>query len=455
MIARVAVALAASLALHGCASRVAPAPPPASPPEAPLPTLPVAPSASSSLPLAPEPDAEPVALPIRAARHRGPAGLSAVAVARAGDVTEARVVVRGAGLAADPSLARAAAEALSARLAARPPPRAARVRVSAALDALVVSISTTDPVISLRALGDELRRAGGDGLPDDAGAPLGEIALFRALYALPASVHPYAELAPTASPRQRDVARFVAERVTAEAITIVTVGALDAAAAHDALAATLGPTPAALAVPRPTPPVSPDAPRLFVIDARRDHAEVTVGLLTLERGDDAWPELLVAARARRVALARLASLEVRVAPLRDGPCPLVARWRTSPGALVGEVRDALAALSLGAPSPPEIELLALRSLTRDHARVAGQPRLLADRLAELAALGRDELPAPPPTPSSARLARSLAEQPASSPVVVVEGPASALAPSLAALGDVTVLDPSRGLAPSRVVKASR
>lgn len=458
MSARIATLAVGVVWITGCAAAArAPAAPPVLPREAPLPELPAS-ASTLAVEEPPEADVDAPAPSLRLARRRGASGVTAVSVARAGDVTELRLIVRGAGLAAEPSVARAAASALSARLRASPPPSSARVRVSAGLDALVVSLVSTEPALSARAVASALR--GHEPRASSAAVdapPAVEVALFRALFRLPASVHPYAELAPSGHPSPREVARFVDARVVADAITIVAVGALDAAAAHDAVVSALGATRPSPPSPRPTPPVSPDAPRFFVVDAPRAAIEVSVGLLTLDRSDDAWPELVVAARARREHLrASIPSVDVSLTALRDGPSPLVASWRSTAASLVDEVRAVLAALPPEAVAPPlAAHQRATRSLAREEAAVAGQPRRLADRLAELAALGREEPPAPPTLPPTPRLPGSVAEQPSSAPVVVVEGDAATLAPALAALGDVTVLDPARSLAPARVVKASR
>ncbi len=455
MNARAAAAVVSVALLESCAAPRASVAPLATPREAPLPELPTSATAPPQ-DAPPEAELDSPPLPVRLARHRGESGLAAVSVARAGTVTELRIVVRGAGLAAEASLAKAAASALSARLRAAPPPFGARVSVTAELDALIVSLVSTEPATSARAVAAALREVGATS-DERAAHPAGEIALFRALFRLPASVHPYSELAPTSPPPRRDVTRFVEARVVADAITVVAVGALDARSAHDAVASALGATRAGSTPSRPTPPVSPDAPRFFVIDAPSDAPEVTVGLLTLDRADDAWPELVVDARARREHLrATIPELELSLVELRDGPCPVVAAWRSVPTRLVDETRAVLAALPPDAPPPPAPSRdRALRSLARGHAMIAGQPRRLADRLAALAAMGRDEPVAAPSLPPKPRLPQSLGEQPPSAPVVVVEGDAATLAPALASLGDVTVLDPARALAPSRVVKASR
>lgn len=446
-----------ALLLAACGGVERPPSAPVAPREAPLPELPVA-SAAASVAAPPDADVDAPPQPVVVARHRGAAGLVAISVVRAVEVTDVRVIVRGAGLAADPALARAAGASLSSRLRSAPLPHAGRVEVTVGLDALVIAFASTDPAASLRALGPSLRGVDGRDVELDLPAPPdGDVALFRALFRLPTSVHPYAELAPPAAlARPRDVARFADARFVSDAIAVVSVGVVDAATAHDALAQSLGVTRAAPPIARPTPPVSPDGPRLFVVDASTDAPLVTVGLTALDRGDDAWPELVLATRARREHLrATIPAFDASLTPVRDGPCPLIARWRSSPRALVDEVRAVLSSLPPDAPPPPAAaEVRAERSLLRDHAMVAGQPRRLADRLAELVALGRDDAPAAPTRPAKPRLPRSLAEQPPSSPVVVVVADAAAVGQALSALGDVTVLDPRRALSPSRVVKAT-
>jgi predicted Zn-dependent peptidase len=299
---------------------------------------------------------------------------------------------------------------------------------------------------------------------------LASMVLYRELYELPVSIHPYARFDAlpdeVASIKLGDVRAWYKEHFTPENAVLVVTGDVDAAAVEQAATRAFGawrgkkPSPPSFTEPR-----GPNGKKLIVVDRPGSaQSQVFVGALGPERKSDEYPALKAADQILGGGVAGRLFLDVREKrslaystsswleePAR-GPMPLV----LSAGTQTPKTADAVAALlehyermSSSAASNEELERAA-RFLSDSFAFKMETAGAIADLTSRLLVLGLpddayDDYRHAVRNLDAEDVARAASHAyRTGSLVVVVAGDADVVAKSLARFGPVEVLDPEHG-----------
>jgi len=491
-VAVLTVALAAA-----CAS-----PPPASPPPRP-PAPPVA-AAPAAPPVDPLAEAPPAGItpstPFPAVTHRRlPNGLELAIVPRpAFPVVELRLLVRS-GQATDqnqPGLAALTGRLLkdggagrftSRELAERSEALGSRLAISTDRDSTRVSLGVTkgdlgpaleilDAVVRtprfLASEFDKLRQREVDRVKDRARTSptwLASMALYRELYELPVTVHPYARFdalpAEIASIRLPDTKAWYKKHVTPENSVLIVTGDIDVAEVENAANQWLGrwrgarPAPESYAEPR-----GPDSRQFLVVDRPgSSQSQVLVGALGPERASPSYPALMAANQIVGGGMSGRLFLDVRekrslaystgswVEEPAHGPMPLV----LSAGTQTEKTADAVGALlehfaRIGETSPSSEELdRAARFLSDSFLFKMETAGAIADLTSRLLVLGLpdeayDEYRRAVRDLDPTRVASVAGKHyRKGAEVIVVVGDAKAIAKPLARFAKVNVIDPEK------------
>jgi zinc protease len=306
---------------------------------------------------------------------------------------------------------------------------------------------------------------------------LGSMLLYRELYELPVSVHPYARY--DALPEElaaitlADAKAWHRTHFTAENAVLVVCGDVDA----DAVEAAAKKRFQAFRGPKPAPPNFSDAPgpnslQLFVVDRPGSaQSQIYAGTLGPERKSDAYPALMTANQILGGGVSGRLFLDVREKrslayntsswmeePAR-GPMPIV----LSAGTQTAKTADAVAALiehfdRIGSqtPSAEEVERAA-RFLSDSFLFKLETAGAIADLSSRLPVLGlpddayddyRRAVRKLEPNAVSAAAGRYFRK---GALIVVVAGDAATIAKPLARFGAVSVVDPEKGFVISRTV----
>jgi zinc protease len=301
---------------------------------------------------------------------------------------------------------------------------------------------------------------------------LGAMALYRELYELPVSVHPYARY--DSQPDDlahiglEDAKRWYRTHVTPENATLVVAGDVDAADVERAANEWLGTWRGARPSPESFPdPHGPETRELLVVDRPgSSQSNVLVGTLGPERSSAAYPALMVANQVVGGGTAGRLFLDVRekrslaystsswVEEPAHGPMPIVlsAGTQTAKTAeTVAALLEHFARLGESAPSAEELER-ATRFLSDSFLFKMETAGALADLQSRLIVLGLPDetydeyrravrdLDAARVTATAGRYFKKGAE------VIVVVGDASTIAKPLARFGKVSILDPEQDFA---------
>jgi zinc protease len=296
---------------------------------------------------------------------------------------------------------------------------------------------------------------------------LASMVLYRELYELPVSIHPYAryDALPdeVATVKLGDVKAWYREHFTPENAALVVTGDVDPAAVEQAAArafgAWRGKKPAA---PSFSDPRGPNGRKIIVVDRPGSaQSQILVGALGPERKSDEYPALMAANQILGGGVAGRLFLDVREKrslaystsswleePAR-GPMPLV----LSAGTQTPKTADAVAALlehyqRMGASAPADDELeRAARFLSDSFAFKMETAGAIADLTSRLLVLGLPDDAYDDYRRAVRNLEPEAVARTAShgyrpgSLVVVVAGDAEVVAKSLARFGAVEVLDP--------------
>jgi zinc protease len=490
--------LAALLVGLGCASP-APLPPPKA---APPPAATVAPPATAADPLSEAPTSviRP-STPFPAITHRSlPGGLELAIVPRRGfPVIELRLLVFS-GQATDgklPGVATITGKLLkdggagpwsSRELAERTEALGARLSIGTDRDATRIGLGVTtgelDQALEILAAVAEkprfapaefekLKQREIDRVKDRARTSPGWLAsmvLYRELYELPVSIHPYAryDALPdeVATIKLGDVKAWYKTHFTPENAVLVVTGDVDAAAveqaAKHAFGAWRGKKPPA---PSFSDPRGPNGKKLIVVDRPgSSQSQILVGSLGPERKSEEYPALMAANQILGGGVAGRLFLDVRekrslaystsswLEEPAHGLMPLV----LSAGTQTPKTADAVAALlehydrmSTSAPANDELERAA-RFLSDSFAFKMETAGAIADLTSRLLVLGLPDDAYDDYRRAVRNLEPDAVARTAShgyrpgSLVVVVAGDAEVVAKSLARFGPVEVLDPEHG-----------
>jgi zinc protease len=489
--------LAFLLALAGCSSSKAAPPPRVTP--APAPPPPAATAAADPLSEAPPSGITPTT-PFPPVTHRRLAnGLELAVLTRSTfPVIELRLIVRS-GQATDgshPGLAALTGRLLkdggagrftSRELAERSEALGSRLSIATDRDSTRIGLGVTNgdlgPALEIlqavakspRFSGDEfkkLRQREIDRVKDRARtspAWLGAMALYRELYALPVSVHPYARF--DSLPNElsaiglEDAKRWYKTHLTPENATLVVAGDVNADQVERAATEWLGTWRGARPSPESFPdPHGPETRELLVVDRPgSSQSNVLVATLGPERSNAAYPALMAANQIVGGGTAGRLFLDVRekrslaystsswVEEPAHGPMPIVlsAGTQTAKTAeTVAALLEHFARLGDSAPTAEELER-ATRFLSDSFLFKMETAGALAELESRLIVLGL-----PDETYDEYRRAvRDLDETRVLSTasryfkkgaeVIVVVGDASVIAKPLARFGKVSVLDPER------------
>jgi zinc protease len=495
-----ALHLALLVALGGCSASKTAAPPRATP--APPPVLPV-----ESVPVAPLSEPPPSGItpttPFPPVTHRRlENGLELAVLTRSTfPVIELRLIVRS-GQATDgsqPGLAALTGRLLkdggagrftSRELAERSEALGSRLSISTDRDSTRIGLGVTKgdlgPALEIlqavakspRFSAEEfkkLRQREIDRVKDRARtspAWLGAMALYRELYELPVSIHPYARFDTLPGDLSRielaDAKRWYKTHVTPENATLVVAGDVTADEVERAATEWLGTWRGARPAPESFPdPHGPETRALLVVDRPGStQSNVLVGTLGPERSNPAYPALMAANQIVGGGTAGRLFLDVRekrslayntsswVEEPAHGPMPMV----LSAGTQTSKTAETVAALlehfaRLGESTPTEEELeRATRYLSDSFLFKMETAGALADLQGRLIVLGLPDetydeyrravrdLDAARVTATAGRYFKKGAE------VIVVVGDASAIAKPLARFGKVSILDPEQDFA---------
>lgn len=298
--------------------------------------------------------------------------------------------------------------------------------------------------------------------------------LFRELYQLPASAHPYARYANDADALRHvtlgDCQRWFRAHVSPTNAFVIVAGDVRAANVKRALerrfAHWKGKAPSA---PSFTAPMPPDRTRVFVVDRPRSHgSEIRIATLGPGLGSKDFAALEVAGQIVADAApaepdrgARDRPSGVEAFALAHPPAPIVARAgaRTSDTArIVGALLQRVDELDRTGPTDRELDVAVRRLVTGYEPRIA-RVRALARLVTPLGLLDLpndfydtfratlDDLDAGD-VRSAAR-----AHWPRRHLLVVVAGDARRIAQPLTRFGPVSVIDPSGSLAIARTLAA--
>lgn len=296
---------------------------------------------------------------------------------------------------------------------------------------------------------------------------LASMVLYRELYEMPVTVHPYARYDALPEEVQAlnlgDVRRWYAEHVTPENSVLVVAGDVEPDAVEKAAARVFGRWRGA----RPSPPSfsdarGPNGRKLLVVDRPGStQSQIFVGALGPERRSDEYPALMAANQILGGGVAGRLFLDVRekrslaystsswVEEPARGPMPLV----LAAGTQTAKTADAVAALlenfeRIGTTAPAGEELdRAARYLADSFAFKMDTAGAVADLTARLLVLGLPDEAYDEYRHAVRELDVDTVARTAShayrrdSLVVVVAGDASAIASSLTRFGPVSVLDP--------------
>jgi zinc protease len=298
---------------------------------------------------------------------------------------------------------------------------------------------------------------------------LGAMALYRELYQLPVSVHPYARFdalpAELGEIQLEEAKRWYKTHVTPENSVLVVAGDVDVAeverAANQWLGRWRGPKPAPESFPEPH---GPETRELFVVDRPgSSQSQVLVGTLGPERAAPAYPALMAANQIVGGGTAGRLFLDVRekrslaystsswVEEPAHGPMPMV----LSAGTQTAKTSEAVAALlehfaRLGDSAPSEDELQrATRFLSDSFLFKMETAGALADLQSRLIVLGLpdetyDEYRRAVRDLDMTRVASTASRYfKKGAELIVVVGDASVVAKPLARFAKVSVLDPER------------
>lgn len=298
--------------------------------------------------------------------------------------------------------------------------------------------------------------------------------LFRELYELPASVHPYSRYdalpEDIAKIQLADVKRWHKTHFVPSNASLVVVGDVHArdalAAAEKAFGAWKGD-----AAPRPSfsMPERPPSTQVYLVDRPGSaQSQIYVGLLGPERTSPEWPALTVANQILGGGVSGRLFMDVRekrslayntssfVSEVAVGPVPLV----LSAGTQTEKTEEAVAALlenlqAIAAQAPSETELeMARRFLADSFVFKLETVGSVAELVAGLYVLGLpddhyDQYRSAVRALDAEQVAAIAGRRYTGHPVIVVAGDGKALGPKLARFGPVTVLDPERGFALKR------
>jgi zinc protease len=296
---------------------------------------------------------------------------------------------------------------------------------------------------------------------------LASMVLYRELYELPVSVHPYARYdtlpAEVAELKLEHVRRWYKEHVTAENAVLIVSGDVDADSVEKSAQRFFGAWRGAKPVaPTFSDPRGPNGRKILVVDRPGStQSNVLVGTLGPERRSDEYPALMTANQILGGGVAGRLFLDVRekrslayntgswLEEPAHGPMPVV----LSAGTQTAKTADAVAALlehydrmGSSAPSGEELERGA-RYLADSFAFKMETAGAVADLTSRLLVLGL-----PDETYDEYRRAVRALEAEAvaragshayrrDSLVVVVAGDAAVIASTLTRFGSVSVLDP--------------
>jgi predicted Zn-dependent peptidase len=500
------VALAA---FAGCAAP-APAPAPRAPTPPPAPPPSAAPVASAD-PLA-EPPSSPVrpTVPFPSIVHRHLAGgLDLAIVPRTGfPVIELRLVVLS-GQATDgplPGLASITGKLLkdggagpwtSRELAEKTQALGAHLSIATDRDSTRVGLGVTsdklEPALEILAAVAEkprfapdefkkLRDREIDRVKDRARTSpswLASMALYRELFELPVSIHPYARYdalpEEMAELKLEHVKRWYKENFTPENAVLVVTGDVDADGVEKAATRAFGNWHGA----RPARPSfsdarGPNGRKILVVDRPgSSQSQVFVGALGPERRSDEYPALMAANQILGGGVAGRLFLDVRekrslaystgswVEELTHGPMPLV----LSAGTQTAKTAETVAALlenfdQMGSSAPTGDELeRATRFLSDSFAFKMDTAGAVADLTSRLVVLGLPDEAYDEYRHAVRELDVETVARTAShayrhdSLVVVVAGDASTIASTLTRFGTVAVLDPEHSFSISKTLPA--
>jgi len=298
--------------------------------------------------------------------------------------------------------------------------------------------------------------------------------LFRELYELPATVHPYSRYDALPEDIEKiklaDVKRWHKAHFVPANASLVVVGDVSAkdvqVAAEKTFGAWKGDAP-----PRPSfsMPERPSSSQVYLVDRPGSpQSQIYVGLLGPERTSPEWPALTVANQILGGGVSGRLFMDVRekrslaystssfVSELATGPVPLV----LSAGTQTEKTEDAVAALlenleALATRAPSEAELEMARRFLADSfvfkLETVGSVAELATALYVLSLPDDhyDQYRRAVRELDVAKVAAVAGRRYAGRPVIVVAGDGKALGPKLARFGEVAVLDPERGFALKR------
>jgi zinc protease len=487
--------LALVFALAGCSSGKPATPPPVAPTKSPTP----APAASPVDPLSePPPSGIAPTTPYPSVTHRRLAnGLELAVLTRSTfPVVELRLVVR-AGQARDgnlPGLAALTGRLLkdggagrftSRELAERSEALGSRLSIATDRDSTRIGLGVTKgdlgPALEIlqavakspRFSAEEfkkLRQREVDRVKDRSRTSpgwLGAMALYRELYQLPVSVHPYARFdalpAELSAIKLEDAKRWYKTHVTPENSVLIVAGDVDVAeverAANEWLGSWRGERPAPESFPEPH---GPETRELLVVDRPgSSQSQVLVGTLGPERASPAYPALMTANQIVGGGTAGRLFLDVRekrslaystsswVEEPANGPMPMVLSAGTQTAKTTETVTALLehfARLGDGTPTAEELER-ATRFLSDSFLFKMETAGALAELQSRLVVLGLPddaydeyrravrELDETRVAATASRYFKKGAE------VIVVVGDASVIAKPLARFAKVSVLDP--------------
>lgn len=302
--------------------------------------------------------------------------------------------------------------------------------------------------------------------------------LYRELFKLPTSVHPYASADATAQEIDKlsvaEVKAFHKQRWVPSGSVLVMVGDVDAADARAlsdrALASWKGADPPAQSF---TAPVVADGVRIVVADLPgAPTSEIAIGTLAVDRTDEAWTALVVGTEALGGApTTRLATTLAASTPLSHrtrlllpevarGPVPWIARATSEArgtGLTVQALLDELRRAAESPPSDTDASAARRRLLDGLGVRLRG-PRDIAATLAGAAELRlpddfADRNASQLRATDGSAVAKALRASTFAGVIVAVAGDAARIAPLLVRLGDVTVTSPERGFERVRTLPA--
>jgi predicted Zn-dependent peptidase len=298
--------------------------------------------------------------------------------------------------------------------------------------------------------------------------------LYRELYNLPTSVHPYSRYDALPADLEKltlaDCRAWHKRHFVPSNTSLVVVGDVSADAITAAATKWFG---AWKGEPAPNPSFSLPFPQrersVYVVDRPGSgQSQIYVGLIGPERKSPSWPELAVANQVLGGGVSGRLFLDVRekrslaystgssLVDLAEGPVPIVLSAGTQTAKAAEAVRALLENLdTIADHAPSEAEVERARTYLAEsflfRLETVGS---VADLNAQLDVLGLpddyyDEYRRAVRAAEVAKVAVTAGKYYDGTPVIVVAGDATTLGPELAAFGPVAVLDPQNGFSLKR------